>query len=446
MFEYARADTHFLLYVYDKLRNELLEKSDNSRPDGDLIGRVLSKSKEEALQRYERPFYDAQKGMGSSGWFNLLQSSPTVFSREQFAVFRAVHQWRDSIARKEDESVHVIMPKYVLFHIARAMPLDLPKLLGCSHPISTVVRGRTAELLEVIRQAKVGGATEPDLKETIQAIQSAHPRPETTSASNLETTLAVPGRAPMTEAVPDADMQPRALHSLFWGPTIDPELSQRKTIQAASPFEELRLALPMPQQLTAEVYTNPDGGMNGSTDVSRPVSGVRAEHAYVKEEKSIKDDVFIVRNVGGPKKRKAASLDERPELLSPGEGQQGPADSENKQDPNQRSLAINIAEQQAACDRAARKAERKVQKRNEKHRRQQEEQQRLNEHTASREEDEDEPFDYENAPSVLDAGRVQNEVPGSTKVFNPYLKSLDAPKDVRRVRTETTGKSFTFKS
>lgn len=445
MFEYARADTHFLLYVYDKLRNELLEKSDSSKLDGDLIGRVLSKSKDEALQRYERPSYDAQKGTGSTGWFNLLQSNPTLFSREQFAVFRAVHQWRDSIARKEDESVHVIMPKYVLFNIAREMPLDLPKLLGCSHPISTAVQGRTAELLEIIRRAKVEGTTGLDLNETMQNIQPARPRPETTSAPNLETTLTVPGRTPTSEVVPDADMQPRALHSLFWGPTINSEPSQRTTTQAASPLEELRLALPMPQ-LTAEVYADPDTGMNASVDVVRPASGAQAEHSYVKDRGSTKEDVFIVRNIGGPKKRKTASLDEGPEPLSPDKGQQGPADSGDKQDPNEGNLTIKTAEQQAAYDKAARKADRKVQKRNEKQRRQQEEQQRLNGYTVSREEDGDEPFDYENAPSVLHARGDEDEVPGSTKRFNPYLKSLDAPKGLRRVRTETAGKSFTFKS
>ncbi|KAL8822361.1 MAG: hypothetical protein Q9191_006905 [Dirinaria sp. TL-2023a] len=441
MFEYARADTHFLLYVYDQLRNELLARSDNSNPDGDLIGRVLSKSKEEALQRYERPFYDVRKGMGSSGWFTLLQSTPTLFSREQFAVFRAVHQWRDSIARKEDESVHAIMPKYVLLNIAREMPLDLPKLLGCSHPISTAVRERTAELLDIIRQAKIEGATGPDLKEMMQAIQRACPKPETTLPSKLEATLAVPGRLPTPEKVANVDMPPRTLHSLFWGPTINPELSQHKETRAASSSEELRLALPMPQ-LTAEVYADPRDGMNSSTDVVRPDSGARVEHAYVKEREPKQEDVFIVRNLGAPRKRKAASLDEQPEQSSPDGGQLGPPDSDDNQNPNDWSLTIKTAEQQAAYDKAARRAERKALKRNEKQRRQQDEQQRLNGHT---EEDEDKPFDYENAPSVLHAGG-ENEVSGSTKGFDPYLKSLDAPKGDRKVRMETAGRSFTFKN
>ena len=444
LFEYARADTHFLLYVYDKLRNELLEKSDTSTLDGDLIDRVLTGSKKEALQRYERPIYDARRGMGSGGWFNLLQSSPTLFSPEQFAVFRAVHQWRDSIARKEDESVHTIMPKYVLFKIAREMPLDLPRMLSCLHPISTPVRERTAELLETIKLAKVEGVKGPDLEEIMQAIQSTQSRPETTAVPNVATTLAMPGLSTTTEVPPDAKVPSRILHSLFWGPTINTEPLQQKA-RGSSPAEEFRLALPMPQ-LTAEVYANPDGGIDGSTDAVQPASDAQHEHAYVKDRESAKESVFVVRNVGGPEKRKATPLDESHEPFSPGQEQLGPINSDDKLDQNEGHLTINAVEQQATYDKAARKAERKVQRRLEKQRRKQEEQQRSNGHSVGRVGDEDEPFDYENAPSVLHAGTGGSEPSALTKTFNPYLKSLDAPQSMRRARRETAGKSFTFRS
>nr|GFD53759.1 exosome complex exonuclease RRP6 [Tanacetum cinerariifolium] len=55
LFDYARADTHFLLYVYDKMRNELVERSDFSDPEKNKVHDVQEKSKEYALQRYEHP-------------------------------------------------------------------------------------------------------------------------------------------------------------------------------------------------------------------------------------------------------------------------------------------------------------------------------------------------------------------------------------------------------
>ena len=142
MFGYARSDTHFLLYIYDNMRNELLDRSTGSPEVGDLIKIVMDRSKEEALQRYERPFYDIQRGSGPMGWYNMLCRTPGLFTREQFAVFRAVHQWRDQVAREEDESVHVIMPKHVLYNLAKELPGDMPSLLGSSHPMSNSFRKR----------------------------------------------------------------------------------------------------------------------------------------------------------------------------------------------------------------------------------------------------------------------------------------------------------------
>ncbi len=52
LFEYARADTHFLLYIYDNMRNELVEKSDFANSENNKVQDVLEKSKETALKRY----------------------------------------------------------------------------------------------------------------------------------------------------------------------------------------------------------------------------------------------------------------------------------------------------------------------------------------------------------------------------------------------------------
>ena len=56
-------------------------------------------SKEEALQRYERPVYNALTGEGPGGWYDQLSRNSALFCKEQFAVFRAVHQWRDAAER-----------------------------------------------------------------------------------------------------------------------------------------------------------------------------------------------------------------------------------------------------------------------------------------------------------------------------------------------------------
>jgi len=117
---YARSDTHFLLYIYDRLRNALLEES--SRPPSPVDGvdvdmtaqrrnpqeamrQVLERSGETALRMYERETYDSETGKGS-GWGTAARKhlSQGTINEELGAVFKAVHQWRDQVARQEDES------------------------------------------------------------------------------------------------------------------------------------------------------------------------------------------------------------------------------------------------------------------------------------------------------------------------------------------------------
>jgi exosome complex exonuclease RRP6 len=59
----------------------------------------------------------------------------------------------------------------------------------------------------------------------------------------------------------------------------------------------------------------------------------------------------------------------------------------------------------------------------------------------------EEPFDYSKADSVLH-GKQNNGEKGAKrteKPFDPYRKSEDAPKGMRRLQTERAGKSHTFK-
>lgn len=440
MFDYARSDTHFLLYVYDNLRNELLEKSDKAQPDGDLIDYVLRESKEVALQRYERPLYDARQGLGSNGWFGLLNYSSALLDREQFAVFRAVHQWRDSIARKEDENVNTVMPKYVIFNIAREMPESTPKLLGCSHPISPWVRERLAELLEIVRQAKVEGAAGPDMKEAMQAIDPERFRLNTTDLPEPQTAITVARPHLPPALLSDVNVPSRALNSVFWGPTVDLRPSQPIRAESISPSHEVRLVVPMPQ-LTAEVYADCNDNINkNSRDLDQTDNTAAAEHALQGDGSSIEDDVFVI---GGPKKRKAALMDEQSKPWPPHGGHE--IASVNT-DLGSNDMKMNGVEQQAMDDQAMGKTERKLQKKLEKQRRKQEEQKRYNGIPSSNGLNGDEPFDYETAPSVLHAKVSESELSQSIRGVNPYSKSLDAPKGMGRARKETTGKSFTFKS
>jgi exosome complex exonuclease RRP6 len=124
MLHYARSDTHFLLYVYDQLRNSLLERAQGKQ---DLVRQVLKRSEDTALKLYSRVHYDAEKGYGMHGWRAMLRrqmghkgamtlmpeygSSEDIgiwgigeLAKKKERVFKRLHAWRDAVSREEDES------------------------------------------------------------------------------------------------------------------------------------------------------------------------------------------------------------------------------------------------------------------------------------------------------------------------------------------------------
>lgn len=123
MKQYAQADTHFILSIYDNLRNALLEKSRPPTPEPGYSGspapsaatnpqrlmrQVLDLSGETALKLYEREPYDAEHGKDKGGWISAMKRAwNRVIDRntEPATIFRRLHEWRDNVAREEDEAI-----------------------------------------------------------------------------------------------------------------------------------------------------------------------------------------------------------------------------------------------------------------------------------------------------------------------------------------------------
>jgi len=115
MLLYARSDTHFLLYIYDNLRNAL--NAPRTPPPGlqmqaaSPLLEVIKRSSDTALRTYIREVYDSENGSGPGGWEALGRkwNKNLGGGGVKGIVFRAVHKWRDETAREEDESTRYIL-------------------------------------------------------------------------------------------------------------------------------------------------------------------------------------------------------------------------------------------------------------------------------------------------------------------------------------------------
>ncbi|PYH89449.1 exosome complex exonuclease Rrp6 [Aspergillus ellipticus CBS 707.79] len=401
MFDYARSDTHYLLHVYDHIRNELVE---NSTPDNNLVDLVLEQSKKEALQVFERPVYDAATGQGPGGWYDLLSRNSIVVNREQFAVFKAVHQWRDEVAREEDEGVQCVFPKHVLFRVATAMPVDLGTLFRTLSPVTPITQNRAGDLLEVIKQAKLEGAEGPEWRDMF--IKRTRETPATPATDAIE---------PLTESGAILPTAARYDVSQFWGSVLDSEeLPTYPEYSAVATAEALRLSLPLP--LMPKTVSE---AREKLTPAPPPPQPAAAPAPAVEEEEENK--YFTVKERGGPRKRKAvpAEADEPSASSELGGTTDGATDA---------SSSLDVTEKPS-------KKQRRKEKKNK---------------AASQEQpekpakEEEAPFNYEGATSVLNAAKTKSGLP-SKRQYNPYAKALEAPSGVRKQKREIPGKAYTFR-
>ncbi|KAI8922750.1 ribonuclease H-like domain-containing protein [Entophlyctis helioformis] len=152
MMHYARTDTHYLLYIFDRMRKELLAKSNSDT--GNLMRVTLERSAQTSLKVYQKDIYDTH-GQGQTGWRSLLGRTQSSLNEENVAVFKAIHGWRDHTARKEDESLRYVLPNHMLQTISRVMPTDVPAVLSCCSPTPPLVRLYAKEIAALVEHTVV---------------------------------------------------------------------------------------------------------------------------------------------------------------------------------------------------------------------------------------------------------------------------------------------------
>lgn len=149
MASYAQADTHYLLYVHDLLTNELKKKSTVPKHNPtNYIQAVLDRSRDLCLQRYEKPIFTP------TSYQLVLSRRNQVLSPSHERIFAALYQWRDSIARQEDESTGYVLPTDSMLQLATKAPTNMGGLVEALNILRPLVRLHAKEILLLIADAK----------------------------------------------------------------------------------------------------------------------------------------------------------------------------------------------------------------------------------------------------------------------------------------------------
>lgn len=146
MLKYAREDTHYLLYIHDVMQQRL--KSMPSESGEAPLFEVYKRSRDICLQLYEKEL------LTETSYLHVYGLQDGNFSPEQLSVAAGLYEWRDKIARVEDESTGYILPNKVLLQIAKRIPRTTNDLRAFVNGRLPFVERNLAAVLDVIKQAR----------------------------------------------------------------------------------------------------------------------------------------------------------------------------------------------------------------------------------------------------------------------------------------------------
>ena len=128
MQKYAREDTHYLLYIYDRIRIDLLQEGSkrNALNPKALIRATLHNSVGLAMKAYQKPTVK-----GFYNYYGIVENNRHTHTRNQLRVLKMLLKWRDYVARLDDESPDYMLPKHILFQIARDLPTTRNEMRDC---------------------------------------------------------------------------------------------------------------------------------------------------------------------------------------------------------------------------------------------------------------------------------------------------------------------------
>ncbi|KAJ7699641.1 ribonuclease H-like domain-containing protein [Mycena rosella] len=339
MLQYARSDTHFLLFIYDNLRNALLDRAVSSRspspappsstpPAQALIRQALARSEETALRTYEKEAggWDSLARKWNKGALVAAAETPRGTETLQRAVYRCVHAWRDAVARADDESTRYVLPNHYLFQLAERPPADMAALLQMFQSVPPVVRRRAKELLEAIRAClqryvakapeavPVAPAVEKDAEMEVDTVVVAVEVPATAGLWSLAPDT--PARAAGKSALFGGTLAPKApvaalaatTSALFGAKSMAPS-------KLASRFQEVVARIHSALVIVPSMPVTVPGPDSAQGQAGEPAHGMQVEVPYVPAAQrttkiaEVVDDSIVVVGQARQKKRKRVKAD-----------------------------------------------------------------------------------------------------------------------------------------
>ena len=147
MINYARSDTHYLLYIYDVLRKELIEKSMTGESENGMFNcliETIRHSNEICLKSYQKP------KVKSMEYYNFIAIHSGKKHRE-LGIIKEIFMFRDYIARKLDISTDKVLSKTKIIKLSKIKKFDFDNVIQVLEGFSPLIKF-IPEFIEVINK------------------------------------------------------------------------------------------------------------------------------------------------------------------------------------------------------------------------------------------------------------------------------------------------------
>uniref|UniRef100_A0A1I7YFD0 HRDC domain-containing protein n=1 Tax=Steinernema glaseri TaxID=37863 RepID=A0A1I7YFD0_9BILA len=164
--DYARKDTHYLLYCYDVLRNALIGKGDG------YLDEAYNESRKTCLLQYHTPQFEPD------GYQRILRNNKNLtLNNRQIRVLERLWVWRDEKAREFDECVEYVMSKADMLKTVDVMPAtfeEVRALYGTGQH-GHILMANLQTILEIVNEALSLPLEEPEaVVEDVHIVEDVH--------------------------------------------------------------------------------------------------------------------------------------------------------------------------------------------------------------------------------------------------------------------------------
>ncbi|KAA0041746.1 hypothetical protein IC582_019774 [Cucumis melo] len=182
MVRYAREDTHYLLYIYDLMRMKLSSMPHEAEESDPPLVEVYKRSHDVCMHLYEKEL------LTESSYLYVYGLQGSGFDAQQLAVAAGLFEWRDVVARAEDESTGYILPNKTLLEIAKQMPVTVNKLrrlLKSKHPY---IERNLASIVTIIRHSMLNSCAFEEAAQRLKEVRAEAASEENASANEHQET------------------------------------------------------------------------------------------------------------------------------------------------------------------------------------------------------------------------------------------------------------------